>query len=120
MLPCETPAVDSRIAELKLHDPAGQTDLSLFLKRVGGGNAIQIQLSNHTGLPLAKGEVERFELYAVLVSKVDAAIGGDELGFRFDARTSRLWLASTDFKLASLLFTRRWELQEALGVLFGA
>jgi hypothetical protein len=116
---CENPPQVERITRVKLHDPAGQTELTLSLKELPD-NRLALELCNLSGIALANGEAERFQVYGLLIAKVDACTGTEELGLRFDARTGRLWLSSNEFKSASLLFLRRWELQDALSEVFGA
>jgi hypothetical protein len=93
--------------------------MHLLLTRADG-NRVDLMLSNHSAVPLAEGSALGVELFALLVSRNEKKVGDESLGMRFDPRSGRVWLDSADFRSASLLFVRRWELQAALGDLFGA
>ena len=101
-------------AHVELHDPAGRTGLLLKLHRHPTDDDLALELTNESAIALAKGKAEREEIRTLLFSNVDHALGSDGLGLRFEARTGRVWLSSSEFGSASLLFLRRWELQEAL------
>lgn len=121
MLECarQTGATPGKDVAIKLHDPAGLTALELVMRRAASSNRVELELTNGSNIALATGAADRFDLQSLLISRRDMMVGDPTLGLKFDFRSGRIWLHSTEFGSAALLFLRRWELQTALGDLYG-